>query len=47
LLYDLLCKEPEGKYDIEDITKKWKELVMKFKNGGWNIRDLQAIVTIL
>ena len=32
LLYDLLCKELEGKYDIEDIKKKWKELVKKFKN---------------
>ena len=32
LLYDLLCKELEGKYDIKDIKKNWKELVKKFKN---------------
>ena len=31
LLYDLLGKELEDKYDVEDIKKKWKELLKRFK----------------
>ena len=31
LLYDLLGKELEDKYDVEDIKKKWKEVLKRFK----------------
>ena len=31
LLYDLLSKELDDKYDSLDIQKKWKELEKKFK----------------
>ena len=31
LLYDLLIKELEDKYDVDDIKKKWKELLRRFK----------------
>ena len=31
LLYDLLVKELDKKYEVEQIKKKWKELVKKFK----------------
>ena len=31
LLYDLLGKELEDKYDIEDMKKKWKELLKRFR----------------
>lgn len=31
LLYDMLMKDLEDKYDTDDIKKKWKELVKKFK----------------
>lgn len=31
LLYDMLSKELDGKYDSSEIQKKWKELEKKFK----------------
>ena len=31
LLYDLLGKELEDKYDVEDMKKKWKELLKRFR----------------